>query len=185
MPDDDHSAKNGCQKRLKPKEMGVPLAAGRKIRRFLFRIKLVYIVPMKIFASRNKEKILADKSLSAGEKAHRLYDLGENCAQAVLQATCVGVNSEIIEMASVFGGGIDDSKCLCGAVTGGAMSLSLQGKAHKASRLVEEFKNKYRTTCCKGLTLPYQWMSREHLENCRAMTAGTADMVARLLEKKA
>ncbi len=136
---------------------------------------------MKMFANRRKKKILADGRLSAGEKARRLYDIGDNCAQAVLQATCPGVSDEMVAVADVFGGGIDDSKCLCGAVAGGAMALSLQAKGSKASRLVADFKAKYRTTCCKGLTAPYLWLSREHIDSCREMTAETAEMVARLL----
>ena len=137
---------------------------------------------MKIFRRKKRKKILSDETLTAGEKARKLYRAGDNCAQAVLQATCAGASEEMIAMADVFGGGIDNSKCLCGAVTGATISLSLQGHGDKASRLVDAFREQYRTTCCKGLTARFEWMSREHLEACREMTAETADMVNRLLK---
>ncbi len=152
-------------------------------RRFLFARQLMYGEAMKLFRKKRRNKILADNGLSAGEKARKLYRAGDNCAQAVLQATFPAASEELVEMAEVFGGGIDDSKCLCGAVTGATMSLSLQGHGDKASQLVEAFKQQYKTTCCKGLTAQYQWLSREHLESCRELTAETADLVAKLLQK--
>ena len=138
---------------------------------------------MKIFTRKKRKKILASQADTAGEKARKLYRAGDNCAQAVLQATCPGVSDEMIDMANVFGGGIDDSKCLCGAVAGGAMSLSLQGEGKKASQLVEQFREQYRTTCCKGLTARIEWLSKEHIENCREMTAETAEIVEKLLKE--
>ena len=138
---------------------------------------------MKLFRKKRRSKILADDSLSAGEKARKLYRAGDNCAQAVLQATCPSASEELVEMAGVFGGGIDDSKCLCGAVTGATISLQLQGKGSRASQLIDAFKQQYKTTCCKGLTARYQWLSKEHLESCRELTAETADLVANLLKK--
>ena len=139
---------------------------------------------MKMLAARKKKKIIADKSLSSGEKARQLFQQGENCAQAVLQATCPDVTEEIVAMAEVFGGGIADSKCLCGALNGGAVALSLQGKSDKASRLVAVFQARFKTTCCKGLSAPYPWMSKKHLENCRELTATTADLVQFLLHEE-
>ncbi|PLX80017.1 MAG: hypothetical protein C0615_01745 [Desulfuromonas sp.] len=138
---------------------------------------------MKLFARWKRKKILADPGVDVAERAARLYDAGYNCAQAVLQANCPEVSDGLVEMADVFGGGIDDSKCLCGAVTGGTMALSLRGKKKKASMLVERFRQEYRTTCCKGLTARFEWNSKEHITNCRDMTARTAEMVAELLRE--
>ncbi len=138
---------------------------------------------MKIFTRKRREKILENKKNTPAEKARKLYRSGDNCAQAVLQATCPGVSAEIVEMAKVFGGGIDDSQCLCGAVAGGTMSLSLQAQGDKASKLVAEFRSQFKTTCCKGLTAKYEWLGKEHIQSCRELTAETADLVARLLEK--
>ena len=136
---------------------------------------------MRLFIRKKRGRILATPDQTAGEKARALYRAGDNCAQAVLQATCPGVSDELVEVADVFGGGIADSKCLCGAIAGGALSLRLQGQGSKAAKLVEQFKARNRTTCCKGLTARFEWLSREHIDNCREMTAETADLVAQLL----
>lgn len=143
----------------------------------------MYSPAMKIFTRKRRKKILENDRSTPAEKARKLYRSGDNCAQAVLQATCPGVTEEIVEMAKAFGGGIDDSKCLCGAVAGGTMSLSLQAQGDKASMLVSEFSAQFKTTCCKGLTARYEWLSKEHIQSCRELTVETADIVARLLEK--
>jgi len=51
--------------------------------------------------------------------AGELFDRGNNCTQAVLQAVSGRNDPEFLAMAEGFGGGIGDSGCLCGAVTGG------------------------------------------------------------------
>ena len=152
------------------------------IRRFLFNERLMYRPAMKLFTRKRRKTILENIQKTPAEKARQLYRSGDNCAQAVLQATCPGVSEELVEMAKVFGGGIDDSKCLCGAVAGGTMSLSLQGLGDTASELVAEFRAQFKTTCCKGLTARYEWLSKEHIQSCLELTAETADLVARLLE---
>jgi len=119
---------------------------------------------------------------SVGEKAGRLFDSGFNCTQSVLQATIGLDDPQLMKMAEAFGGGIADTKCLCGAISGGVMALGLKGKGKRARKLMEEFVARNRITCCKGLTAPYRWLSREHLANCRRITVETAEMVARLLK---
>ena len=86
-------------------------------------------------------------------------------------------------MADAFGSGIGESGCLCGAVTGGVMALGLMGKGDRNADLIAAFRNEFRTTCCRGLSKDYQWLSREHLANCRRITVATAGMVERLLNK--
>lgn len=115
------------------------------------------------------------------EIACRLFDAGYNCAQAVLGATLDTRNSEMLAMAEPFGGGVGGSRCLCGAVSGGAMALGLKGRGHLAGRLVDAFRERNRVTCCSVLTRSFSWKSREHLANCRRLTGETAALVARLL----
>jgi len=135
-----------------------------------------------MFRRFRRKKILADSVASAGEKAGKLFDAGYNCTQSVLQATCPQAGDDLVKMADAFGGGIGDSKCLCGAVTGGVMALGLQGKGAVSGELVAAFRTRNRTTCCKALSAPYTWLSREHLANCRRLTVETAEEVARLLQ---
>lgn len=120
---------------------------------------------------------------NAREDAGRLFAGGQNCAQAVFQATTGRNDPEILKMAEAFGGGIAGSKCLCGAVTGGAMALGLCGKGARANELVSAFRERFGVTCCSGLSRPYKWKSREHLANCRHITEETAQLVAELLQR--
>jgi C_GCAxxG_C_C family probable redox protein len=128
---------------------------------------------------RSAPKTIDDENIR--DKAGRLFVSGMNCTQAVLQATTGVDDPQMMEMAKAFGGGIGDSKCLCGAVTGGVMALGLSGKGEKAGKLVKLFKERYRATCCSALTRPYTWKSREHLANCRKITEETAALVENLL----
>ncbi len=129
-----------------------------------------------------KKKTEIVEGESVAEKAGRLFDSGLNCTQAVLQATMGLEDPQMMKMAEAFGGGIGDTKCLCGAVSGGVMALGLKGKGKKAVKLMEEFKARNRVTCCKALSAPYPWLSKEHLANCRRITAETAAIVERLLK---
>lgn len=136
---------------------------------------------LKFFRRKKQTADLADPDACA-ELAGRLFDRGHNCTQAVLQATTGRDDQELLAMAKAFGGGIGDSGCLCGAVTGGVMALGLSGKEKQAARLMTSFKDEFRTTCCKGLSKDHRWLSREHLANCRKITTRTASIVARLLQ---
>ncbi|MBW2452806.1 MAG: C_GCAxxG_C_C family protein [Deltaproteobacteria bacterium] len=119
----------------------------------------------------------------AAAKAGDLFDRGFNCSQAVFQATTGRSDPELIAMAEGFGGGIGDSGCLCGAISGGVMALGFAGKAKHSGELIAAFKDTYQTTCCRGLSKDYSWLSKDHLANCRKVTVTTARLVEQLLSK--
>jgi len=119
-----------------------------------------------------------------GEQAGALFERGMNCAQAVLRATTGRDEPQLMEICAAFGSGIGGAKCLCGAVSGGVMALALQGEGSKSGNLVQQFRARHKTTCCKGLSAPFRWGSREHLANCRQITEQTAELVAQLIHKK-
>jgi len=119
---------------------------------------------------------------AVGQRAGELFDRGMNCAQAVLQAATGRTDAELMAVAGAFGGGIGDSRCLCGAVSGGVMALGLRGKGDKSGALVAAFKADHRVTCCKALSAPYRWLGPQHLAHCRRLTVKTAETVARLLK---
>ena len=123
----------------------------------------------------------ATSSADCAERAGLLFDGGYNCAQAVLQAATGRDDPELLAMAEPFGGGIGKSGCLCGAVTGGVMALGLLGKGKNNAELVAAFRREFGTTCCRGLSKNYCWLSREHKANCRKLTVTAAGIVARLL----
>ena len=118
---------------------------------------------------------------SPADFAGRLFDSGMNCAQAVLQATTGIDDPKMMAIAEAFGGGVGDSKCLCGAVTGGVMALASEGRGDRSGELVASFRERNKVTCCVVLSRPYRWLSREHRANCRRMTCETAAEVNRLL----
>ena len=115
--------------------------------------------------------------------AGELFDRGNNCTQAVLQAVAGRKDPDLIAMAAGFGGGIGDSGCLCGAITGGVMALGLNGRADQSGPLIKAFKAEFKTTCCRGLSKGHRWLSRTHLANCRRITSTAAAMAARLLDR--
>lgn len=126
-----------------------------------------------------RNKPVADESVR--DCAGRLFASGLNCAQAVLQATAGVDDPALMAIAKAFGGGIGNSKCLCGAISGGVMALGLKGKGGKSGDLVKLFKEQHRVTCCSALSRPYKWKSKEHLANCRKLTEDTAEIVEKLL----
>lgn len=117
------------------------------------------------------------------ELAGQYFDAGLNCAQSVLKATTGRADEELMAITKAFGSGIGGAKCLCGAVNGGVVALAINGRGELAAELVKRFKEKNRVTCCSGLTRSFRWGSSQHLANCRALTAETAEIVSALLEK--
>jgi len=117
------------------------------------------------------------------DRAGALFDGGYNCAQAVLQATTGRDDAELLAMAGAFGGGIGQSGCLCGAVTGGVMALGLLGKGERNGELVDAFRREFRSTCCRALSKDYRWLSREHKANCRRLTVTAAALVEQLARR--
>jgi C_GCAxxG_C_C family probable redox protein len=134
------------------------------------------------FRKRSAQKA-ANQETDCSAKAGALFDGGYNCAQAVLQATTGRCDPEFLAMAEAFGAGIGESGCLCGAVSGGVMALGLNGRSGRSGELVAAFRDTFRTTCCRGLSKDYQWLSRNHLANCRHITTTTAAMVEKLLQE--
>lgn len=132
---------------------------------------------------RRRAQQAAATTADCAAKAGVLFDGGYNCAQAVLQATTGRSDAELMTMAEAFGGGIGESGCLCGAVTGGVMALALAGHPGRSGELVAAFRAEFRTTCCRGLSKDYRWLSREHRANCRRITAATAGLVEKLLNE--
>lgn len=119
---------------------------------------------------------------AVADKAGAYFDSGCNCTESVLRAVLGEIDPQMTEIAEAFGAGVGGSKCLCGAVTGGVIALSLKGKKQLAGKLVARFKETNKVTCCKALSAPYRWKSPEHLANCRRLTVETAAEVERLLK---
>ncbi len=119
--------------------------------------------------------------MSAEKSAGEFFDEGHSCTRAVLQATGGSTNQELLAATAGFSCGIGKSGCLCGAITGGIMALGLKWRADRSADLMSAFKETFQTTCCRGLSKSYEWMSEEHQVNCRKITVTTAGMVEKLL----
>jgi C_GCAxxG_C_C family probable redox protein len=119
--------------------------------------------------------------MSAEKIAGELFDEGHSCTRAVLQAAGGSVNQELLAATAGFSCGIGKSGCLCGAITGGVMALGLKWRADRSADLLAAFKEVFQTTCCRGLSKSYEWMSEEHQASCRKITVSTAGMVEKML----
>lgn len=131
----------------------------------------------------SKEEAGTQGSATVAEVAGRHFAAGRNCCESVLLAHLGEVDPQIIAIAKAFGGGVGGSKCICGAVSGAVMVLGCKGRQQDAGRLIERFKAANQATCCKVLSAPYKWKSREHLANCRRLTMEAAAEVEKLLNE--
>jgi C_GCAxxG_C_C family probable redox protein len=119
--------------------------------------------------------------MSAAKIAGELFDEGHGCTRAVLQASAGSTSQELLAATAGFSCGIGKSGCLCGAITGGVMALGLNWRADRSADLIAAFKETFQTSCCRGLSKSYEWMSEEHQRNCRKITVAAAGMVEKLL----
>ena len=143
---------------------------------------------------KNKEKV---EEARAG--AHALYAKNQFvCSEAVLY-TINGIlgdtlPAEIVRIASGFAGGIGKSGYICGALTGGVMSLGLAfgrteagaecPKLLPATReLLDWFERTFGSSCCAVLTKDRKILSGKKSDPCTVMTGDTAAKTMELILK--
>lgn len=138
------------------------------------------------------------------EKAESYYRNGDfYCSEAIIKTIKdefkIDISDRIIAMASGFPLGIGGSGCTCGALTGGVMTLGLffgreTGKdpcvshAMQLSKELHDYlKKTHKSTCCSILTRGMELGSKEHMEQCIAITGElavkTATIIIRELDK--
>jgi len=142
------------------------------------------------------------------DDAEAMFRRGEfYCSEAVVASIKsnfdLDMPDEMIAMASGFPVGIGKSKCVCGAVSGGIMSLGYffgrtKGQSPQdpesvktlqmAYELQESFRKNHKVLCCHVLTKGMDMASGEHKNQCIAFTgeiaAKTAEIVVRELGLK-
>ncbi|MRR13413.1 hypothetical protein EG835_13380 [bacterium] len=124
------------------------------------------------------------------------------CSEAIVASVRDNIAPEmpeaLIAAASGFPVGVGRSKCMCGAVSGGVLSLGyLFGRTGPgtpsdpesvktlalANELQQAFKDSHRVLCCSVQTKGMDMASGEHKAQCVAFTgemaAKTAELVAR------
>jgi len=133
------------------------------------------------------------------DKAEGYFKRGEFfCSEAVLHTVNELLGwpfpAEISKLASAFPIGIGKSKCLCGAVSGGAMALGMvYGRNHGepmdermfpvAAGLHDYIKDVYKSTCCRVLIKDFEFTSPERKAHCVQITGEVAAWVAEQLLK--
>jgi C_GCAxxG_C_C family probable redox protein len=120
------------------------------------------------------------------------------CSEAILQVfnkeLDLRLNDAALKMATGFGAGLGASKCCCGSLTGAVLVLSAVKGRTSAESDVEEifaltqelhnnFKQKYKATCCRILTKSVIWGEPEHHQQCERFVSGAVEMLVDILER--
>lgn len=143
------------------------------------------------------------------DKACAYFREGLNCAECVLLGFIdtheTELPREVVRLASGFGGGIGQSKNICGAVTGALMALGTQkGRPDPFDKetvkeramelrqevypafaaLLNEIKEKYGTVLCAELTAQHKdFDAPSRKKSCQAFIAYCAELAAKHAEK--
>ena len=134
------------------------------------------------------------------ETAENYYRNGDFfCSEAIVKTIKdefeLPVSDEIVAAASGFPIGLGKAQCLCGAVSGGEMSLGMvYGRVHgeamnpkmleKAKDLHDYIKQAYKSTCCRVITREWagdNFQSPERKKHCVEITGRVAEWVAKEL----
>lgn len=134
------------------------------------------------------------------EQSENLFrSCGYNCAESMLQTLSDTLDIPVdLRYVTGFGGGLGETRCVCGSFNGGVVGLNLLlgedkqnlgprggGRNEKDAALLDraiqefskKFKEQYKVTCCKVLTRKVEWGTPEHLEHCVQLTGETAKML--------
>lgn len=139
----------------------------------------------------------------AGERAEYYFSSRRlSCSEASLlvinKALGGGLSDEqAVSLGSGFGGGIGDSGCVCGAISGAVMALGLfLGSGRKGApskkrlrKLVGEFHDRFRkasgSVCCRELIADFRKDRKGRSSFCRGLTGRcTADAVRVILQER-
>lgn len=119
----------------------------------------------------------------------RYFQNGLFCSEAVVrgfnEAYHLGLSEDQYKISTAFAGGIGESGCSCGAVTGCVMILSLlAGRSHNyeservaftaANKLHKKFREHHKSMCCRVLTNNFTWNTAEHKLNCEDLVRDAA-----------
>jgi C_GCAxxG_C_C family probable redox protein len=140
-----------------------------------------------------------EKIEEARARAYALYVKNQFvCSEAVLYAIngILGapLPAEIVRIASGFAGGIGKSGYICGALTGGVMTLGLAlGRTEPGAgcpklmpatkELLDWFERTFGSSCCAVLTKDRKILSGKKSDPCTVMTGDTAAKAMELILK--
>lgn len=138
------------------------------------------------------------------QDAETMFRNGEYyCSEAIVASIKnnfdLDMPDEMIAMASGFPVGIGKSKCVCGAVSGGILSLGYffgrtKGESPKDARSIKtlelaaelqgDFKKNHKVLCCSVLTKGMDMASGEHKKQCISFTGEVAENAARIIVRE-
>lgn len=133
-----------------------------------------------------------------GDKATAIHNAGYNCAESILRAfrdeAGLTIHDDTLRIATGFGGGLGQAGCLCGALSGAVMVLSLlQGRdsstqsrdpAYSSVREFHGIFNKqFGATCCRALK-SHAFGTKEQRASCLEIVAVTADLLQQYISDK-
>ena len=131
------------------------------------------------------------------QDAKECFKQGLNCSECVM--------TEVVKLATGFGGGMGHTKNTCGAITGAVMALSaIVGRENPAAKetvgeritelqqgiypivgkMVNEIKDEYGTLICSELSNPFgDFACKERKKNCMTMIMHCANLAAKYAEE--
>lgn len=138
------------------------------------------------------------------DDAEELFRTGQfYCSEAIVSSIRSNFDpnmpEEIIAMAGGFPVGIGKSKCVCGAVSGGVMTIGYffgrtkgsnptDDKSVKTLKLAAElhdwFKERNKVLCCRILTQGMDMASGEHKMQCVRFTGEIAEKAASIIVRE-
>lgn len=138
-----------------------------------------------------------ERIAEARQKAGNNFREGYNCAESIFLAFRELLDPEIdprmLKIFTAFGGGIGESGCVCGALTGSIAALgmlvgrtSVEQDRHPIYELAGGFKERFEeffgSTCCRNINPYYPDIeSKEGLKNCLKVTGNTAKLLMEYL----
>ena len=145
-----------------------------------------------------------DKEVSLGnikKEAEKYYAEGDYyCSEAIVAVIKKYIDNNIpkeaIAMASGFPVGIGGSKCVCGAVSGGIISLGyffvrsnpkdkqVNKTLELADELQQSFKENHKVLCCRVLTKDMEMGSDVHMKQCIEFTGEIARKTAEIITRE-
>lgn len=148
-----------------------------------------------------KKEISIKKIKSDAEKMFKegKYYCSEAIVASIKDNFGLEMPDEMIAMASGFPVGIGKSKCVCGAVSGGIMTLGYffgrtKGSSPQdtrsiktlemANELQQSFKDNHKVLCCSVLTKGMDMASGEHKGQCVSFTGEIAESVSKMIVRE-
>ena len=136
---------------------------------------------------------------SAEELAVYYFQNGFSCSEAVLRALNakyeLGLGDDGFRIASAMGGGMGESGCACGSVTGALVAFGLiagRKRAYESNRMAalaahelhQRFKTENKAVCCRILTKGMEWLSAEQKVKCEGYVRTSARIAQDIIENQ-